>query len=106
LTVPAAFTVPTGIAHWEALLRARAIETGCYLVAAAQGGQHANGRKTHGHSMIVDPWGKVVATCADGVDGLIVAPFEAELAKDVRSRIPTLANARQFSLSVNHNGAQ
>ncbi|WP_299347764.1 carbon-nitrogen hydrolase family protein [uncultured Maritalea sp.] len=106
LTVPAAFTVPTGKAHWESLLRARAIETGCYLVAAAQGGDHANGRKTYGHSMIVDPWGKIVATCGDGGNGLIVAPFDAEQVKEARSRIPTLANQRHFSLSVNHNAAQ
>ena len=61
LAVPAAFTVPTGRAHWEILLRARAIETGCYVIAAAQGGVHENGRATWGHSMIVDPWGEIVA---------------------------------------------
>ncbi|MFT6657452.1 carbon-nitrogen hydrolase family protein [Maritalea sp.] len=106
LTVPAAFTVPTGRAHWESLLRARAIETGCYMVAAAQGGHHANGRNTYGHSMIVSPWGEILATCAEGADGLIVAPFDAEQVKQARSRIPTLGNARDFSLSVNHNAAQ
>jgi len=106
LTVPAAFTVPTGKAHWESLLRARAIETGCYVVAAAQGGHHANGRDTYGHSMIVDPWGRIVASCAPGDDGLIVARFDADKVIDARSRIPTLANARSFSLSVNHNAAQ
>ncbi len=106
LTVPAAFTVPTGKAHWESLLRARAIETGCYVVAAAQGGHHANGRDTFGHSMIVDPWGRIVASCASVDDGLIVARFDADKVIDARSRIPTLANARSFSLSVNHNAAQ
>lgn len=106
LTVPAAFTVPTGKAHWESLLRARAIETGCYVVAAAQGGHHANGRNTYGHSMIIDPWGRVIASCTEGNHGLIVAPFDADKVKDARSRIPTLANARDFSLSVNHNAAQ
>lgn len=106
LTVPAAFTVPTGKAHWDSLLRARAIETGCYVVAAAQGGHHANGRDTYGHSMIVDPWGHIVASCASGDDGLIVARFDADKVIDARSRIPTLANARSFSLSVNHNAAQ
>ncbi len=106
LTVPAAFTVPTGKAHWDSLLRARAIETGCYVVAAAQGGHHANGRDTYGHSMIVDPWGRIVASCASGDDGLIVARFDADKVIDARSRIPTLANARSFSLSVNHNAAQ
>src|SRR5690606_21951298 len=60
IAVPAAFTVPTGEAHWEVLLRARAIETGCFVIAAAQAGQHQNGRSTYGHSMIVDPWGKIL----------------------------------------------
>jgi predicted amidohydrolase len=106
LSVPAAFTVPTGQAHWEQLLRARTIETGCYLVAAAQGGTHQNGRITYGHSMIVDPWGEIVAHQNGDETGLVMAEFDAELVKDARSRIPTLANARQFSLSVNHNAAQ
>ena len=60
ISVPAAFTVPTGEAHWEVLLRARAIETGCFVIAAAQAGTHENGRSTYGHSMIIDPWGKIL----------------------------------------------
>lgn len=66
IAVPAAFTVPTGSAHWHVLLRARAIETGCYIVAAAQGGDHADGRSTFGHSLIIDPWGTVLAEGPDG----------------------------------------
>lgn len=72
ITVPAAFTVPTGQAHWEVLLRARAIENQCYVLAAAQSGQHADGRSTHGHSMIINPWGEVLSCKAEGV-GMIVA---------------------------------
>lgn len=106
LAVPAAFTVPTGEAHWESLLRARAIETGCFLVAAAQGGVHANGRRTYGNSMILSPWGKVLAACVNDKTALIVASFDQDVIKDARSRIPTLANSRPFSLNVNHNGAQ
>jgi predicted amidohydrolase len=106
LSVPAAFTVPTGQAHWQSLLRARAIETGCYLVAAAQSGIHQNGRKTYGHSKIINPWGEIVASCEDGDGLLITASLDAQAIKDARFRIPTLANAREFSLSVNHNAAQ
>lgn len=106
ITVPAAFTVPTGEAHWESLLRARAIETGCYLVAAAQSGAHQNGRKTYGHSMIISPWGDILASCDQGEGLLITASLDAQAIKDARFRIPTLANAREFSLSVNHNAAQ
>lgn len=102
LSVPAAFTVPTGRAHWDVLLRARAIETGSYVVAAAQGGTHENGRQTWGHSMIVDPWGAIVAEKGDDKPGLIVAEIDRERVRDARARLPTLANRRQFSLSVNH----
>ena len=106
LSVPAAFTVPTGRTHWESLLRARAIETGCYLVAAAQSGHHANGRKTFGHSMIISPWGEILASCTDEPSLLINAPLDEKAIAEARSRIPTLANERSFSLSVNHNAAQ
>lgn len=101
LTVPAAFTVPTGRAHWEVLLRARAIETGSYVIAAAQGGTHENGRQTFGHSMIVDPWGVVIAEKGDDKPGLLIAEIDPERVNDARSRLPTLANRRKFSLSVN-----
>lgn len=101
LAVPAAFTVPTGRAHWETLLRARAIETGAFVVAAAQGGQHENGRATYGHSMIVDPWGRIVAEAEDDAPGLIVADIDLERVAEARTRVPALANRRAFSLSVN-----
>lgn len=101
-SVPAAFTVPTGQAHWEVLLRSRAIETGAYVVAAAQGGQHENGRATYGHSMIIDPWGKIIAHKGDDSPGFIVADIDKAKVADARARIPALANTRPFSLSVNH----
>jgi deaminated glutathione amidase len=103
LAVPAAFTVPTGQAHWEVLLRARAIETGSFVIAAAQGGTHENGRKTFGHSMIIDPWGRVVAHKNDADPGVIVADIDLMAVKDARARLPALANRRAFSVSVNQN---
>lgn len=101
MAVPAAFTVPTGKAHWEVLVRARAIETGSYVIAAAQGGAHENGRATWGHSMIVDPWGAIVAEMKDDVPGIIVTDIDLAKTADARARVPALANARAFSLSVN-----
>ncbi|MFN7176590.1 MAG: carbon-nitrogen hydrolase family protein [Thermaurantiacus sp.] len=96
LAVPAAFTVPTGRAHWEVLLRARAIETGCFVAAAAQTGRHEDGRETWGHSLVVDPWGDVLLDMgvAPGV-----ATVDLELARvaDARTRIPALASARPFA---------
>jgi len=76
ISIPAAFTVPTGRDHWEILLRARAIETGCYIVAAAQGGNHENGRMTYGHSMIIDPWGKIIARTEGDESAIIVAEID------------------------------
>ena len=84
--VPSAFTVPTGAAHWETLLRARAIENKAYLVAPAQGGTHASGRRTWGHSMIVDPWGEIVAQREQG-EGVVLAELDHERIKDVRRRL-------------------
>lgn len=97
MAVPAAFTVPTGQAHWHVLLRARAIETGSYVIAAAQGGQHANGRATYGHSLVIDPWGRVVAELAHDEPGVLVAEIAPELVSEVRGRIPALANAQDFA---------
>ena len=105
IAVPAAFTVPTGEAHWEVLLRARAIETGCYVIAAAQAGQHQNGRSTWGHSMIIDPWGKIVGQLDGETPGVLVADIDPKAVADARGRVPALANARPFSLSVNPTGA-
>ena len=105
LAVPAAFTVPTGEAHWEVLLRARAIETGSYVIAAAQAGEHQNGRATYGHSMIVDPWGKILGQLGGEGEGVLVADIDPAAVADARSRVPALANARPLSLSVNPTGA-
>ena len=96
LTVPAAFTVPTGRAHWHVLLRARAIETGSFVLAAAQGGRHESGRATHGHSLIVSPWGEVLAEREDDDPGVIHATLDLDRVADVRRRIPVLDNARAF----------
>jgi predicted amidohydrolase len=100
LAVPAAFTQPTGEAHWEVLLRARAIETGAYVIAAAQAGQHENGRATHGHSMIVDPWGQVVATLGRDAPAVLVADIDLTRVAEARAKVPALANARGFSVTV------
>ena len=90
LTVPSAFSRQTGEAHWHVLLRARAIETGSFIIAAAQGGRHEDCRETYGHSLIVDPWGRILAEA--GLDpGVIVAEIDAEESRRARARIPTLA---------------
>jgi len=95
-TVPSSFTVPTGIAHWQVLLRARAIENGAFVIAAAQGGLHANGRKTYGHSLIVAPWGEVLAEA--GADpGVIYADIDPELSRQARDKLPSLQHDRNFS---------
>ena len=98
IAVPAAFTVPTGQAHWHVLLRARAIETGSWVIAAAPGGQHPNGRATYGHSLVIDPWGRVVAELDHDRPGVLLAEIAPELVVDARQRIPALANARNFAL--------
>jgi predicted amidohydrolase len=97
IAVPAAFTVPTGQAHWHVLLRARAIETGSYVIAAAQGGQHANGRATYGHSLIIDPWGRIIAELEHDAPAVLLAEIAAEQVIEARQRIPALANARNFA---------
>jgi len=89
ILAPAAFTYTTGQAHWEILLRARAIENQCYLLAAAQGGRHANGRRTWGHSMLVDPWGEVLAVLPEG-PGVIGATIDPKRLHDVRKTLPAL----------------
>jgi predicted amidohydrolase len=89
LILPAAFTATTGQAHWEPLLRARAIENQSYVLASAQGGLHPNGRSTHGHSMIIDPWGRILAELAEG-EGVVVAEIDPNLIQSVRSRLPAL----------------
>jgi deaminated glutathione amidase len=97
LTYPAAFTIPTGQAHWHVLLRARAIETGSYVLAAAQGGMHEAGRGTYGHSIIISPWGEVIAELGDE-PGVLVTELDLKKVTDVRTRIPALRHARDFGL--------
>jgi predicted amidohydrolase len=91
--VPSAFTVPTGVAHWETLLRARAIENLAYVVAPAQGGLHDGGRMTYGHTMIVDPWGEVLGVRVKG-EGVVLAELDFDHIHKVRSSLPALSNRR------------
>jgi nitrilase len=93
ILVPAAFTVPTGSAHWHLLLRARAVENQCWLLAAAQGGAHPGGRRTYGHSMLVDPWGRIVAERDEGA-GVVIGDVEPAITVDVRRKLPALAHRR------------
>ena len=93
LCVPAAFTARTGQAHWEALLRARAIENQCFLIAPGQHGTHAGGRATYGHSLILDPWGEILAQQAEG-DGVVAAPLSRQRLEQVRSTFPALTHRR------------
>ena len=95
-TVPSAFTVPTGSAHWHVLLRARAIENGAFVMAPAQGGEHANGRKTYGHSLIVAPWGEVLGE-AGTEPGIIIADIDPALAAEARAKVPNLQHDREFA---------
>ena len=95
LAVPAAFTRPTGAAHWHVLLRARAIEAGAYVVAAAQSGLHADGRATYGHSLVVDPWGEVLLDMGE-VTGLAYADLDPARIEQVRGRVPVLAHRREI----------
>ncbi|MEM6635590.1 MAG: carbon-nitrogen hydrolase family protein [Pseudomonadota bacterium] len=98
--IPSAFTVPTGRAHWEILLRARAIETGAFVVAAAQVGQHADGRETWGHSLIISPWGDVIADLGGDQPGLVSVDLDLGLVDAARQQIPSLKNERPYTLRV------
>ncbi len=100
LTVPAAFTRQTGEAHWHILLRARAIENGAFVVAAAQGGRHEDGRETYGHSLIIDPWGKVLAEAGHDEPCVVVADLEIGRSAEARRKVPNLRNARTFEVRV------
>ena len=104
LTAPACFTQQTGEAHWHVLQRARAIETGSFMISAAQGGRHEDGRDTFGHSIIVDPWGRVLADAGGNEPGIILAEIDLARVADARQRIPALAHARSFH--VEHVGAR
>ena len=99
LITPAAFTAETGAAHWEVLLRARAIENLCYLIAPNQGGEHANGRKTFGHSMIIDPWGKVLACHKTGA-GIACADIDRATLKAIRANFPVLKHRRCINENI------
>ncbi len=100
ITVPAAFTRVTGEAHWYALVRARAIETGCFVLAPAQGGTHEDGRETFGHSLIVSPWGDIVAESGNADPGVIMADLDLAKVAEARSRIPSMASDRAFELKI------
>ena len=89
IVVPSAFTAVTGAAHWHLLLKARAVENQCYVLAAAQGGLHPNGRRTYGHSVLIDPWGVIVAELPEG-PGVVVGDIEAERIAQVRRELPAL----------------
>jgi predicted amidohydrolase len=99
VAVPAAFTRQTGEAHWRVLLRARAIETGAYVLAACQGGLHENGRSTYGHSMIVSPWGDVVAEAGEDPQ-VLLADIDLDLCAEARARIPSLRHARPIEVEI------
>lgn len=98
-SIPSAFTETTGKAHWHILLRARAIENGCFVIAPAQGGKHANGRSTYGHSMIIGPWGEVLAE-AGTEPGIIAAEIDLDEVTAVRARVPSLQHDRTFNAPV------
>ncbi|MBU0659506.1 MAG: carbon-nitrogen hydrolase family protein [Alphaproteobacteria bacterium] len=99
LLAPAAFTVPTGQAHWHVLLRARAIEAGCFVIATAQVGAHADGRVTYGHSLVVDPWGDVLLDMGEA-GGLGLVDIDLTRLGDVRARVPAIANRRAIPQEV------
>lgn len=97
IAVPAAFTIPTGEAHWHVLLRARAIEASAYVVAAAQVGEHEDGRRTYGHSLVVDPWGEVLLDMGGEEPGLGFAEIDLARIAEVRAQVPSLANRREIA---------
>jgi predicted amidohydrolase len=97
LAIPSSFTRQTGEAHWHVLMRARAIENGCYVFAAAQGGKHENGRETFGHSLVVDPWGRIVAE--GGTEpGVVMAEIDPAEIAAARARVPSLQHGRRFEM--------
>jgi len=100
LTTPAAFTRQTGEAHWHVLLRARAIENGAWVISAAQGGTHEDGRETYGHSIVIDPWGRIVAEADHADPAIVYAEIDTTASAEARKKIPNLKNARDFSVEV------
>jgi predicted amidohydrolase len=97
LAIPSSFTVPTGKAHWQVLMRARAIENGCFVFAPAQWGEHAERRRTYGHSLIVDPWGEVLADAGEGI-GTVSARIDPARIAEVRRMVPSLSHDRRFTV--------
>ena len=97
IAIPAAFTVPTGEAHWHVLQRARAIEASAYVIAAAQVGEHEDGRRTYGHSLVVDPWGEVLLDMGGERTGVGFAEIDLERIAQVRRQVPSLANRREIA---------
>lgn len=100
LTAPSSFTLQTGRAHWHLLMRARAAENGAFMIAAAQGGDHADGRETFGHSLVVNPWGEIVAELSNRDPGVLIADLDLSEVARARRRIPNLANTRNFVLET------
>lgn len=100
LSAPAAFTRQTGEAHWHVLQRARAIENGAFVLSAAQGGRHEDGRETYGHSLVVDPWGRVIAEAEGDAPGIVYADIDPALSAEARGKIPNLKNARTFAVRM------
>ena len=98
ITVPAAFTRVTGEAHWHVLTRSRAIETGCFVLAPAQGGQHEDGRQTYGHSLIISPWGEILAEASGDAPGIILADLDLSHVAKARARIPALGNDQEIQV--------
>lgn len=99
LCIPAAFTRQTGLAHWEMLLRSRAIECGAFVIAPAQGGDHEDGRETWGRSLIIDPWGEIIGQSLDDKPGIILADLDLSIVQKVRQRIPSLSAGQSFTLT-------
>lgn len=100
IAIPSAFTVPTGQAHWQVLMRARAIETGTFVLAAAQAGKHEIGRSTYGHSIVVAPWGEVLAEGDGASTGVVFADIDMALVDEARGRVPSLEHDRSFELDA------
>lgn len=98
LAIPSAFAVPTGKAHWHVLMRARAIETGCFVLAAAQGGIHETGRVTYGHSLVVSPWGEIIAEAEGDAAGIVMADIDLAKVAEARGRVPALEHDRAFNV--------
>ena len=105
LSIPSAFTRPTGEAHWHVLMRARAIETGCYVFAPAQCGEHPGRRKTYGHSLIVDPWGQVLADGGEA-PGFVMAEIDPVKVGEARGQVPSLSGDRPFTMEAPPQGAE